>query len=220
MDKPYDKEEFFSTFGVRGLHQHLRSSDESSFATVATDLETGDIRTLMIKAEKTDAGFDLTFTYSHHHNNGHNESVPFLKMSCQEEDQTISMISAEVDGQTLDLDDDKHHVSLPRVVKPLSEAIISKNEWLNPVQTLSDAGFGNVFGKRAWPGLYASGDIKTNVAEKIESNGEPVYPALFLHAILGVGPHKYIEEDEQSRVITLFGRGEEHQNSIDRKSVV
>lgn len=214
MDKPYDKEEFFSTFGVRGLHQHLRNSNESSFATVTTDLETGDIRTLMIKANKTDAGFDLTFTYSHHHNNGHNESVPFLKMSCKEEDQTITLISAEVDGETLDLDDDKHHVSLPRVVKPLSEAIISKNEWLNPVQTLSDAGFGNVFGKRAWPGLYASGDIKTNVAEKIESNGEPVYPALFLHAILGVGPHKYIEDDEQSRVITLFGRGEEHQNSM------
>ena len=124
MDKPYDKEEFFSSFGVRDLHEHLRNSNESSFATVATDLETGEIRTLMIKAEKTTLGFDVTFTYSHHHNNGKNESVPFLYLSCAQDENTITIIKANVDGQDLDLDDHKHHVSLPRITKPLSEAVM------------------------------------------------------------------------------------------------
>lgn len=214
MDKPYDKEEFFSSFGVRDLHEHLRNSNESSFATVTTDLETGEIRTLMIKAEKTTSGFDVAFTYSHHHNTGHNESIPFLHLSCAEDDNTIAITKAEVDGQKLDLSDHKNHVSLPRITKPLSEAIISKNEWVNPVQLISDAGYGNGFGKRAWPGLYASGDVKTTVGKTINSDTKPVYPALFLHAILGVGPHKYVKDNTQSRVLTLFGRGEEHQNSM------
>ncbi len=216
MTKPYDKEEFFSSFGVRGLHEHLRNSTESSFATVTTDLETGEIRTLMIEAEKTAEGFDLAFTYSHHKNNGQNETVPFLTMSCVENDQEITIIDTVIDGRQLDMSEHKHHVSLPRITKPLSEAIMAKNEWVNPVRLISDAGYGSHFGKRAWPGLYVNGDIKTSVEKIAIPDSEPVYPALFLHAILGVGPHKYNDENPQSRVLTLFGQGAEHQNSIIR----
>ena len=215
MNKPYDKEEFFSTFGVRSLYEHLQNSKESSFATVTTDLETGEIRTLMIDADKTDAGFDLTFSYSYHQNNGKNESISFLEMSCCEDDESITIDKVKVDDNSIDLEDAKNHVSLPRVTKHISEAVIAKNEWVNPIQLINDSGLGggNV-GKRAWPGLYVSGDFKTGVSEKVDNDSEPVYPALFLHAILGVGPHKFIKDNIQSRVLTLFGQGEDHQNSM------
>ncbi|MGH1377173.1 MAG: exonuclease domain-containing protein [Alphaproteobacteria bacterium] len=215
MSLSYEKEEFLALFGMRDVWEHLEQSPRSTYATIVTDLDTGAVRALLLEADKTDDGFDVQFKYLLHHNSDENDERTFFKMKCVTSGGDTVIDYVDIDGHPLDVSEAHNSVLLPRMTKNFSDAVINKNEWLNPVQLLSESGLqkpGN--GKSAWPGLYVNGDIKTVHSENKEKDSEPVYPVLFLPAVLGVGQHNLSEEKTQSRVLTLLGQEHGHDNSI------
>lgn len=215
MSLSYEKEEFLALFGMRDVWNHLEKSPRSTYATIVTDLDTGAVRALLLEADKTDEGFDLHFKYLLHHNSDENDERTFFKMKCVTAENEIIIDNVDIDGQFLDLSVANHALLLPRMTKGFSSAVISKNEWLNPVKLLSESGLlqsGN--DKGAWPGLYVNGDIKTVLPKNKGKDSEPVYPVLFLPAVLGVGQHNLSEEKMQSRVLTLLGQESGHDNSV------
>lgn len=208
MSHVLEKSDFLSFFGIDKAWQNIQNSGQADYATISTGLDEGAIRVLFLRGTKgpDDDTSTISFKYLYNVDGRHSSVVNFLSLKIRDEGQNIRIEQARVNGKAVKVDDPQTFKALSKSVRTLSESIISSNEWVNPIELLEAQGLltSKGAGKKAWPGLYASGDFKTvNKAET--SSKDPVFPALFMHAILGVGPDKFSTEKQQSHTLSLHG---------------
>lgn len=218
MEKRWGKDEFFSIFGIRDALPHLENNGNTTYATVLTSLDTGEIRTLVMRLSKHQDEYRIKAYYLYHQNPEKNKIVKFLNIHCQEKDGSIVVDRAFWEGKSLNLTEDSNLFGLSRFVKMLFDSVAHKNEWVNVVELWrkisGDAGLEQKTQRRTWPGLYPNGDVKNLPSKQYDSTVEPVFPALFLPAILGVGPESYAGEKEKTHILNLYGAGASSQGSM------
>ena len=217
MRKLLDQGDFLSLIGVEAAWKYIEKSGQSDFATIATNLEDGAIRALFIRAKKLpDNSVKFKFKYLYNHDGNKNDVVDFLSIRCREcEGDRIEIDQVKVLDEDVDISNPAKFHALTKTAKKLSSAIIRKNEWVNPVELLEKAGLmPSSIGRKAWPGLYVSGDFKSAVPVSVKPNQEPVFPALFLHAIVGAGSSKFAEGHSETRTLTLHSDEPESKSCI------
>lgn len=216
MSNVLEKSDFLSFFGIDKAWQNIQNSGQADYATISTGLDEGAIRVLFLRGAKAaDDSCTISFKYLYNVDGRHSSVVNFLSLKIREEGPNIRVEQARVNGNKIDIDDPQTFKALSKSVRTLSESIIHSNEWINPVELLQGQGLlaGKSFGKKAWPGLYVSGDFKSAQAPS-SARKDTVFPALFTHAILGVSPDKFGADSEQSHTLSLHGREQDSDSAI------
>jgi mRNA degradation ribonuclease J1/J2/exonuclease I len=133
----------------------------------------------------------------------------YLLHNGAEEERTLSvfavvlneqqgMIKAEIAGHDVMGGNQRQFLAL---IKDLRYRLGEKNEWTNFVKAIERAGIKGVRPEWTnWPGLHPNGEIKAFLPHKIESESEPVFPALFLPGIIGCGPESYSGDKKKNHV--------------------
>ncbi len=217
MSNIFEKGDFLSLFGVQRVWSHLDKSDVSDHSTVSTDISNGTIRVLLLRAKKTSGnGFKISLKYLHHQNASRNEAVNFLSLSGREKDGQIIIEKAKAMDEALDVSDNETILALENAFNNFTHNIINNNEWVNPVKFLKDVGLSNSgVGQKSWPGLYVTGDFKSATSSQSIPFQESVFPALFLHSVIGAGPDQYADNTQNSHSCALHsGTGDDRKNSL------
>lgn len=199
------RSDFLSLYGLGDVWHHLKSSGYSTHAVIATDLDDGAMRSLMIRAKKT--GADTTrirLKYLHHAGISANNVVNLLELNLRDQEDHLHLESAFIQDQRLDITPQTTQ-DLARAFHSFSKHIIANNEWINPVKVLEESNLplpdrGNL------PGLYAIGDFKSVASAPKDESNKPVYPAIFLPAILGIGPDNYAGKQQNEETLVLHGQ--------------
>ncbi|MBL4804409.1 MAG: hypothetical protein JKY71_06045 [Alphaproteobacteria bacterium] len=217
MSNVLEKSDFLSFFGIDKAWQNVQNSGQADYATISTGLDEGAIRVLFLRGAKgpEDDTTSISFKYLYNVDGRHSSVVNFLSMQIREDGPNIHIEQARVNGKKIDVDDPQKFKALSKTVRSLSESIINSNEWINPIELMQTQGLvnGKGVGKKAWPGLYASGDFK-NVQVKKGADKTPIFPALFTHAILGVSPDKFAPDRQQSHTLSLHGAEQDSDSAI------
>ncbi len=202
-----DKSEFLSLFGLQKVWIHLKNSKSTDHATVSTHLNSGHLRVLLLRAKKNKHGqvaIKLKYFYDQGAQDG--SVVDFLTLKCREVDGDIQIDSVDLLDHKIDIQDSKSLPRIAKTIKKFSEHVVHNNEWVNPVKLVEESGLLNSpIGRKAWPGLYVTGEIRNENALIDESKKEPVYPALFLYPVLGIVPDKYEDALSSSHSLALHG---------------
>ncbi|MAS86497.1 MAG: hypothetical protein CMH30_00760 [Micavibrio sp.] len=200
MSISYRKEHFFSRFGIEETLSNLEKTGESRHFTILTDSETGTIRALVFEITRTEAGYRLRCSYDVHENNADNQHIHFFDMECAEnEDGRIKITEAKIRAgdilEALDITLPEHTKKLERLCKDFFDKVGRHNEWVNPIELLQEHNLiKQNIGRKAWPALYANGDIKRNLnaLKNFNRSAEnPIFSAFFMPALLGVAPEHY-----------------------------
>lgn len=213
METLFDREDFFSVFGIRDVRPHLEGTGEATHTVITTGMDDGVIRALLFRVVKTEKGFKVQARYFYHGDALENKLIKFLDLECVETEDGIELTSAKSLDKNLDVKDPAVVDNLAHMVSTYFRSVGKHNEWINPVALLEEYGFlGGGVGKKAWPGLYATGDFKKAPSVEVESESEHAmlgFPAFFLPAILGVGPESYAGVKQKKQVLTYHHKGGE-----------
>ena len=207
---------FLSRFGLEKVWENLEKSGYSTHATVATDLHNGDIRSLLLRGKTlSDGTHRIRLKYFSHDVRADYNVRDILELKFKgTEDEGVALIAAKLEGQSLNLSDPELLFSLGGAVKKFSDHITRLNEWVNPIQVINNSGLPREYiGKAALPNLYLNGDFKSSNTNDSEPY-EPVYPALFLPALIGAGADNYAGLENQTHSLTIYGEGEPKQSGV------
>ncbi|MCB1681098.1 MAG: hypothetical protein H6858_05900 [Rhodospirillales bacterium] len=215
-----DQGDFVSRFGLARPWAHLESSARSTYATVSTDIDCGAIRVLLLQCTNENNRVKIRLKYMYHDGVEPDRVVNMLSLNVlKRHNGDVELLHARITDHDLDIHDDKVVYALAKTIKKFSDAVVNRNEWLNPVQLIETSGLPyDTIGKKAWPGLYVTGENKVSETAEFEHQGGPVYPVLFLPAILGVGPESNRHDKRQSRSLTLYGEGDDKHGCVVKYS--
>lgn len=207
MKNSLDKSDFLSLFGFSEVWNNLGKTGRSTHAVIATDLDDGAIRSILLRAKKMKSGdYRIRLKYLFHAKLSDNKITNMLELNFYLEGDQVVIKAAEIEGVSIDVTDAQNVFALSRAFKTFSNHLIGNNEWINPVSVLEKEGLVSPgVGRRSWPGLYVTGDFKSVASNKNPMTHEPVYPALFLPAILGVGQESYAETKQNTQTLTIHG---------------
>jgi mRNA degradation ribonuclease J1/J2/DNA polymerase III epsilon subunit-like protein len=219
MSDKIRRERFLSDFGLNDVWELLSQTGFATYATISTDLNDGIIRALLMRAKKTAQNeYRLRIKYLHHSQASENNVQDILELKFKESGEFFEITDARLDGRSIDIDNPKIRYAVAEAFREFSDHIIRRNEWINPVKVIDKARLPRPhIGRRAWPGLYLSGDFKTaQRAAQPSFIQEPVYPALFLPAIIGVGRENYGGKEKNTQRIAIHGtRGVQENSALE-----
>ncbi len=211
MENKLERGDFLSLFGFDSLWDELNASGASTHAVIATDLEEGTIRSLLLRATKEGPNeYRVGIKYLCHTDPYHNDVEDIIELGFRSEGAEIILSNARVRDQDIDLNTLESTYNLSLTYRTFAKAIVGNNDWVNPVAVLEENGWiSSAVGQKSWPGLYASGDFKSmNEGRRVDSDVEPVLPALFLPAILGVGREGYGDKTQNTRTLSTHGKNQ------------
>lgn len=211
-----EKADFFSLFGLQDAASYVSKSKRATYSSVSTELDTGAIRTLLFKIEKTKDGYDIKVQYLYHDGTKGSDVIDILNINClEQEDGKILIQSAAIDNKEVDLTNELNVFGLLKSVNTFFNKIGRHNEWINPVKVLDENNLASPrVGRKSWPGLYVSGNMKSINEKESEKVETQTYPYEFLGPIMGVGPASYANEKKHARALTLYGKGETGKGTI------
>lgn len=185
-------------YSIAGLQDDvtlLEQTDIVHHNVVHTDSD-GVIRSLHLQIEKRNLRtISIHADYLLHNGAKEERTLPVLEVVL---DAQQGMIKAEIAGHDVLRGNHRQFLAL---IKDLRYRLGEKNEWTNFIKAIEHA---NIKGLRpewtSWPGLHPNGEIKAFLPHKLESESEPVFPALFLSGIVGCGPESYSGNRQKNHV--------------------
>lgn len=216
MFNTLDADSFLPRFGIETVWENLKSTGFSTHSTVITDLDNGDIRSLLLRAKKlNDDSYRIRLKYFYHHHESKYDIENLLELRFKEtENGGFEILSSKVRGEEIDASDPQINFRLGKLFSKFTTQIIKLNEWVNPLETIRKSGLQQThIGRKALPGLYANGDFKSG-KNAYSDDFEPVYPALFLPALIGVSQENYNGVQEKTNRTIIYTDGEEEKSGI------
>lgn len=215
-----DKGDFLSRFGMPKTMYYLNKKEYEDYSTISTDFESGALRALLLRVKKFNQnGYKIDLKYLFHEGQKNNPVVNILSLRCRDLGDRVKIESASCLGERYNFANSDDLSAMSKTFKAFANSTIRTNEWLNPVNLLEANGLisGQV-GRKAWPGLYVTGEINNYSVNQLQNNVEPVFPALFFHSILGVGSDRLEKSGRISHSVTLQGQYEKYNSSVLRYS--
>jgi hypothetical protein len=104
-----NREQFLSITGLKHSWQHVIETGKASYATIATDLDSGDIRVLFLRIKRrANNKLKISCKYYYHNNDKRNRPISILDIFCHEDQRDIKIESIKILGAEIKVSDDKH----------------------------------------------------------------------------------------------------------------
>jgi mRNA degradation ribonuclease J1/J2 len=204
-----NREQFLSMSGLKDCWGHVLQSGKASYATISTDLETGDLRVLFLRIKRREKNkFSVSCKYYFHDQTNRARPVNLLTFDVLEHGNEITIDKLQALDSFENSSDLASQLPFLKCLKQFTDSVIRRNEWINPVSLLQEAGYRDAIDAYGnLPGLYKGGEFQQSKNHISGMRFESVYPALFLHSILGVGPDRFqaTPYQEHSHSISFHG---------------